>query len=178
MFATIQDLYTRFGKANVLRVANFDAVDEYGADADASIEPRLIYFLEQAYEFICDALRQGTYDPDSVTEPYPQTLVNLNCEVAFIKIYRTKHSDDETVSDAYRVLEEDCNRLIRDIRSGNVRFRSGIRRAMSIPANVNASLMGAKRRPNVAGTPPGQCDHRFATDEEISEVFNRIFNNE
>ena len=175
MFATIQDLYIRFGKANVLRVANFDAVDEYDPDTAADIEPRLTYFLEQAYEFICDALRQGTYDPDSVTEPYPQTLVNLNCEVAFIKIYRTKHSDDETVSDAYRALEEDCNRLIRDIRSGNVRFRSGIHRAMSIPANVNASLMGAKRRSNVTSTPPGQCNHRPMTSEEVDEMFYRIF---
>jgi phage gp36-like protein len=194
MFATIQDLYLRFGKANVLRIANFDAFDETDPNDVAKIEPRLTYFLEQAYEAICDALRQGTYDPDTIEKPYPQTLVNLNCETAFIRLYRTKHSDDETVSDAYRILEEECNRLIRDIRTGAVRFRKGIQRAMSIPASVNASLAGKARRPNVTSTLPGgdglrdppekkdtpqetpsACNHRTMSEAEVIALFNVIF---
>ena len=139
MFATLDDIYIRFGRTNVLAVANLDALDVESDSAE--IEKRIIYFIRQAYEMVCDALRQGSYSPETITEPYPQTLVNLNCEVAYIQMYRAKHSEDETAPDAYQTLEENASKLMRSIQGGAVRFHAGVQRAMSIPVNVDANFM-------------------------------------
>lgn len=138
MFATIQDLYMRFGKANVIRTANVESLDELDSETESTLEPRLLYFLNQAYERVCDSLRQGSYNPQDFTPPYPQTLVNLTCETAYIALYQTKHSHDETAPDAFKMLYESNNALLRNIQGGVVRFDTKIPKALSLPANVTA----------------------------------------
>jgi len=140
MFATIEDLYIRFGKANVIRTANFDSLDELDPETESAVAERLEYFLQQAYELICDSFRQGSYDPDEFEPPYPQTLVNLNCETAYIALYRTRHSHDETVPDAFQMLINANDALLRNIQGGAVRFAKQIPKAFSLPANVDTSL--------------------------------------
>jgi len=144
MFATIQDLYIRFGRENVLSAANFDALDTTDPASIPVIESRIAYFLQQAYDLLANALRQGSYDPDGFSAPYPATLVNANSEIAFMQIYRTRHSEDETTPDAYKTIEDNNFRLVRDIQGGAVRFSSDIARAKSFPAVV---------RPGYAATP-------------------------
>jgi len=144
MFATIQDLYIRFGRENVLSAANFDALDTTDPASIPVIETRIAYFLQQAYDLLANALRQGSYDPDGFSAPYPATLVNANSEIAFMQIYRTRHSEDETTPDAYKTIEDNNFRLVRDIQGGAVRFAADIARAKSFPAVT---------RPGYAATP-------------------------
>jgi hypothetical protein len=173
MFATLTDIYIRFGKENVLPTGNFDADDPYDPAGVERIEVRINYFLRQAYEIICDALRQGAYEADTIPEPYPQTLVNLNCEVAYINMYRAKHSNDETTPDAYSLLENNAYRLIRNIQGGAVRFNKSIKRAMSVPCNVDASVVKSGNKKTGGGTVA--CNHRPMTAEEVTEMFEQIF---
>ena len=139
-YATIENLYLRFGKHNVIRNANIDGLDELDRKTERKVRPRLNYFLEMAFEQINDALRQGRYNPEDFTAPYPKTLVNLNMEMAYVALYRTRHSDDESPPDAFSALADSTVATIRNIQAGVVRFDNSIPKAMSIPANVNASI--------------------------------------
>ena len=140
-YASIQDLYLRFGKHNVIRTANIDGLDELDPLTEVAVAERIEYFLQMACEQINDALRQGSYNPDHFTVPYPLTLVNLNMEMAYVALYRSKHSSDESPPDAFQALAEGTGRLIRDVQGGAVRFEKSVPKAMSIPANVNASIL-------------------------------------
>jgi len=144
VFAKVEDLYMRFGKANVIRTANFEGLDEVDPATESAVSSRLEYFLQQAYESICDSFRQGSYDPDEFTPPYPQTLVNLNCETAYIALYRTRHSQDETVPDAFQMLVNSNDALLRNIQGGAVRFAKRIPKALSLPTTVSTSLTNKK----------------------------------
>ena len=178
MFASKKQFYIRFGRENALAAANLDAHDQTDPAGVKKIEQRIDYFLQQSYELICDALRQGTYEVDAISEPYPQTLVNLNCEIAWIQMYRTKHSNDETAPDAFTVLEEQAYRLVRNIQGGAVRFDKRLRRASSIPFLADASLLGSPksgRTLSASTPPPDSCNHRPMTDQEVIDLIDSVF---
>jgi len=157
MFASKKQFYGRFGYDNGLAAANLDGLDPTDPADVKKIELRINYFLKQAYALICDALRQGTYEVDAITKPYPQTLVNLNCEIAWVQLYRAKHCNDETAPDAFNVLEEQAYRLVRNIQGGAVRFDKRIRRAASIPILANASLLGPGKSGGAFGKTSCDC---------------------
>ena len=185
MFATLTDIYIRFGRENVLGVANFDALDLLDSDSVSLVESRIEYFLEQTFEFICDALRQGAYEVDAIEEPYPKTLVNLNSELVYIRLYRARNSQDESTPDAYRLLEEECTNLIRRIHGRAVRFDKRVSQAVSIPGNVDAPLLGGStKKPCTIPRPPSGTEnaqdavdrHNIATEshEDLRKMIEQI----
>jgi len=179
MFATLKDIYLRFGKENVLATANLDADDPFSPAGRKQIESRIYYFLKQAYETICDALRQGTYEADTIQKPYPKTLVNLNCEVAYVQMYQARHSNDETPPDAYSTLENNVYRMIRNIQGGAVRFDKSIKRAVSIPFNVDANFAKPQSgNPTIGSMPDNGTDFPNIvplTSEDIHEIYRQVF---
>ena len=117
-YATLNDIFLRWGETNVRDAANLNADDP----KSAKVTKRIKYFLEiQSHEIEARLLGCAYKVPFS---PVPPIIRTLCAELAYIAMYRVKHSTDSTAPDPFMYVTQRHNQIFADIHAR--RFRLGI----------------------------------------------------
>jgi phage gp36-like protein len=135
-YAALTDIFQRWGEVNVREAANFNSIDP----ASGEVTQRIEYFLELATNEIESRLLGCTYDMPF--NPVPAVINTICCEMAYILMYRVRHSTDSTSPDQFAFLTARHDRIFSDIHAR--RFRLGKEKhTIDIPGivGVNAKVM-------------------------------------
>lgn len=122
-FATADDLYDIFGKANVWEWANMLELDpvteaaEYTSDCERRIQLSLVY----ATTDIIELLRGGPYEMPFTAATITPTIVRCCAMKAGCWLFEWRRSENE---DRYSKMEERADKLIEQIRKDVRRFES------------------------------------------------------
>jgi hypothetical protein len=133
MFASINDIYERFGKRNVLQIANFESLDPEAEDFEKNVIPRVNYFLDYAFELIKDSMRQGAYNPEKIGLPYPKILIFANAEIAYAEMYKAYHVQDLTPENPFNHLIEKNDLFLHRLQGGKIALETNISKQKSYP---------------------------------------------
>ncbi|GHT19077.1 hypothetical protein FACS1894189_7660 [Planctomycetales bacterium] len=116
-YGTQTDIFQRWGEVNVREAANFNSIEP----TDAEVTQRIVYFLELATDEINSRLLGCTYNMPF--DPVPSVIRTICCEMAYILMYRVRHSTDSTAPDQFAFLTARHDRIFSDIHAR--RFRLG-----------------------------------------------------
>jgi len=116
-YATVDDIFLRWGETNVRDAANLDSDDPKSETVTGRIE----YFLQITSDDIEARLLGCAYKVPF--EPVPSVIRTLCAELAYILMYRVKHSTDSTTPDQFMYVTARHNQIFADIHAR--RFRLG-----------------------------------------------------
>ncbi|MDR0522515.1 MAG: DUF1320 domain-containing protein [Planctomycetaceae bacterium] len=129
-YATLTDIFNRWGEQNVRDAANVDGDNPQSPPVTA----RINYFLQIASDEIEARLLGCAYKvPFS---PIPNPIRTLCAELAYINMYRVRHSTDSTAPDPFMYVTARHNQIFADIHGR--RFRLGTEdHTIDIPLIIN-----------------------------------------
>ncbi|MCL2005821.1 MAG: DUF1320 family protein [Planctomycetaceae bacterium] len=132
-YATLQDIFQRWGETNVREAANINADNP----KSVAVTRRIKYFLEMQSHEIEARLRGCAYKVPF--DPIPPMIVVLCAEMAYIAMFHSKRSLPDGSPDPFVHVIAKHNQIFADIHAR--RFRLGTEQhAIDIPM-----VVGAKR---------------------------------
>jgi len=133
-YATLDDIFMRWGETNVRDTANLNADNP----KSVKVTKRIKYFLEiQSYEIEARLLGCAYKVP---FDPIPPVIRTLCAELAYIAMYRVKHSTDSTAPDPFMYVTQRHHQIFADIHAR--RLRLGIEQhSIDIPLVVGGKKM-------------------------------------
>ena len=136
-YATLNDIFQRWGETNVRDAANLNADDP----KSAKVTKRIKYFLEiQSHEIEARLLGCAYKVPFS---PVPPIIRTLCAELAYIAMYRVKHSTDSTAPDPFMYVTQRHHQIFADIHAR--RLRLGIEQhTIDFPVVVKEKKLGGR----------------------------------
>ena len=115
-YATLDDIFQRWGETNVRDAANFNA-DEPNSVA---VTKRIKHFLKiQSHEIEARLLGCAYKVPFC---PVPPVIRTLCAELAYIAMYRVRHSTDSTAPDPFMYITQRHNQIFADIHARRLRL--------------------------------------------------------
>ena len=140
-YATLNDIFLRWGETNVREAANFNSDDPNSAKVTARIK----HFLQIHSNEIEARLLGCAYKVPF--KPVPPVIRTLCAELAYIAMYRVRHSTDSTAPDPFAYVTARHNQIFADIHAR--RFRLGSeQQSVDVPVVVGEKRDG---RPQTAG---------------------------
>jgi phage gp36-like protein len=115
-YATLRDIFFRWGETNVRDTANLNADDPQSTQ----VTRRIKYFLEIQSDEIEARLLGCAYKVPF--NPVPLVIRTLCAELAYIAMYRVKHSTDSTAPDPFMYLTQRHNQIFADIHARRLRL--------------------------------------------------------
>jgi phage gp36-like protein len=115
-YATLRDIFQRWGETNVRDAANLNA-DE---PKSAAVTKRIKYFLQAQSDEIEARLLGCAYRVPF--KPIPPVIRTLCAELAYIAMYRARHSTDSTAQDPFMYVTQRHNQIFADIHARRLRF--------------------------------------------------------
>jgi phage gp36-like protein len=115
-YATLNDIFMRWGETNVRDTANLNADNP----KSAKVTKRIKYFLEIQSHEIEARLRGCAYNVPF--NPVPQVIRTLCAELAYIAMYRVRHSTDSTTPDPFMYVTQRHNQIFADIHARRLRL--------------------------------------------------------
>ena len=147
-YATLQDIFMRWGETNVRDAANLNADNP----KSAVVTRRIKYFLEiQSHEIEARLLGCAYKVPFN---PIPPVIRTLCAEMAYIAMYRVRHSQSQSdpPADPFMHITAKHKQIFADIHAR--RFRLGVEEhTVDIPI-----VVGGKPLKVTISTPPSQTD--------------------
>jgi len=136
-YATLRDIFQRWGETNVRDTANLNADDP----KSAKVTKRIKYFLEiQSHEIEARLLGCAYKVPFN---PVPPIIRTLCAELAYIAMYRVKHSTDSTAPDPFMYVTQRHHQIFADIHAR--RLRLGIEQhTIDFPVVVKEKKLGGR----------------------------------
>ena len=128
-YATLEDIFLRWGETNVRDAANFNA-DEPDA---TEITERIEYFLQIHSDEIEARLAGCAYQVPF--DPVPPVIRTLCAELAYIAMYRVRHSTDSTAVDQFAYTSTRHNQIFADIHARRLRL-GGEMQSVDVPKVV------------------------------------------
>ena len=116
-YATLKDIFLRWGETNVRDAANVNG----DKPKSAAVTNRIKYFLQTQSDEIEARLRGCAYKVPF--DPVPPVIRTLCVELAYIQMYRVRHSTDATATDPFQYVTARHNQIFADIHAR--RFRLG-----------------------------------------------------
>jgi|GEM_PF-3116026 len=136
-YATLRDIFLRWGETNVRDAANVNSVNP----KSIAVTKRIKYFLEIQSHEIEARLRGCAYKVPF--DPVPPMIRTLCAELAYIAMYRIRHSQDDTSTDPFIHLTAKDNQIFADIHAR--RFRLGTEQhSIDIPVVVGGKPLRKK----------------------------------
>jgi phage gp36-like protein len=132
-YATLQDIFLRWGETNVRDAANLNADNP----RSAIVTRRIKYFLEMQSHEIDARLRGCAYKVPF--DPVPPVIRTICAEMAYIAMYRVKHSKSQSdpPADPFMYVTAKHKQIFADIHAR--RFRLGVEEhTVDIPVVVGA----------------------------------------
>ena len=155
VYATLNDIFLRWGKTNVRDAANLNADDP----KSAKVTKRIKYFLEIQSHEIEARLLGGAYKVPF--DPVPPVIRTLCAELAYIAMYRVKHSTDSTAPDPFMYVTQRHNQIFADIHARRLRLGNE-RHTVDIPL-----VVGGKRQIIKTPEPPMANLAKIHTDDTL-----------
>jgi len=138
-YATLADIFLRWGETNVRDAANFNA-DE---PKSRSVTARIKHFLQIHSDEIEARLLGCAYKVPF--DPVPPVIRTLCVELAYIAMYRVRHSTDSTAPDPFLYVTQRHNQIFADIHAR--RFRIGSeRQSVDVPMVVGGKSFTVKTK--------------------------------
>ena len=163
-YATLQDIFLRWGETNVRDAANFNA-DE---PKSRRVTARIKHFLQIHSDEIEARLLGCAYEVPF--NPVPPVIRTLCAELAYIAMYRVRHSTDSTTPDPFAYVTQRHNQIFADIHARRLRLGSE-QQSVDVPMVVGGKPLDAKTKKmpkdNLAETQPNgtlQRDAKEGTD--------------
>ena len=117
-YATLKDIFLRWGETNVRDAANFNADDP----KSRRVTSRIKHFLQIHTDEIEARLLGCAYKvPFEIVPPLIRTLC---VELAYISMYRVRHSSDTTAPDPFLYVTQRHNQIFADIHARRLRLGS------------------------------------------------------
>ena len=165
-YATLQDIFMRWGETNVREIANINNADNLKS---AIVTKRILYFLEtQSYE-IDARLRGCAYKVPF--DPIPPMIRVLCAEMAYIAMFHTTRSLPDGSPDPFVHVIAKHNQIFADIHAR--RFRLGTEQhAIDIPIVVGAKpKCPTIHKPSISVPPPS---HGVSVESLDNEAIDKI----
>jgi phage gp36-like protein len=115
-YATLQDIFLRWGETNVREIANFNSDNP----KSAKVTKRIKYFLEiQSHEIEARLLGCAYKVP---FHPVPPIIRTLCAELAYIAMYQVRHSTDSTAPNPFMHITARHHQIFADIHARRLRL--------------------------------------------------------
>ena len=149
-YATLNDIFQRWGETNVRDAANFNADDPNSA----TVTKRIRHFL-RIYSAEIEARLLGcAYEVPF--KPVPPIIRTLCAELAYIAMYRVRHSTDSTAPDPFMYVTQRHNQIFADIHARRLRLGNE-QHTLDVPLVVGAKL----KKPGVEGKASNVTKRKF-----------------
>jgi phage gp36-like protein len=138
-YATLRDIFQRWGETNVRDAANLNSDDPMSA----TVTNRIKYFLKIQSDEIEARLLGCAYKVPF--KPIPPVIRTLCAELAYIAMYRVRHSTDSTAPDPFMYVTQRHNQIFADIHAR--RLRLGIEQhTLDVPMVVGDKTADSRRQ--------------------------------
>ena len=138
-YATLDDIFQRWGETNVRDAANFNADDPNSS----AVTRRIKHFL-RIYSAEIEARLLGcAYEVPF--KPVPPIIRTLCAELAYIAMYRVRHSTDSTAPDPFMYVTQRHNQIFADIHARRLRLGNE-QHTLDVPVVVGAKAVGGRQR--------------------------------
>jgi len=138
-YATLQDIFLRWGETNVRDAANFNA-DE---PKSVAVTKRIKHFLQIHSDEIEARLLGCAYKVPF--HPVPPVIRTLCVELAYIAMYRVRHSTDTTATDPFLYVTQRHNQIFADIHARRLRLGSE-QQSVDVPIVVGDKTADRRRQ--------------------------------
>ena len=138
-YATLADIFLRWGETNVRDAANFNA-DEPKSRA---VTARIKHFLQIHSDEIEARLLGCAYKVPF--NPVPPVIRTLCVELAYIAMYRVRHSTDTTAPDPFLYVTQRHNQIFADIHARRLRLGSE-QQSVDVPMVVGGKSFNVKTK--------------------------------
>ena len=143
-YATLADIFLRWGETNVRDAANFNA-DEPKSRA---VTARIKHFLQIHSDEIEARLLGCAYKVPF--HPVPPVIRTLCVELAYIAMYRVRHSTDTTAPDPFLYVTQRHNQIFADIHARRLRLGSE-QQSVDVPMVVGGKSFNVKTKKTPMG---------------------------
>ena len=143
-YATLADIFLRWGETNVRDAANFNA-DEPKSRA---VTARIKHFLQIHSDEIEARLLGCAYKVPF--NPVPPVIRTLCVELAYIAMYRVRHSTDTTAPDPFMYVTQRHNQIFADIHARRLRL-AGEEQSVDVPMVVGGKPFNVKTKKTPMG---------------------------
>jgi phage gp36-like protein len=141
-YATLNDIFRRWGETNVRDTANFNGDDPNSV----TVTRRIRHFLKICSAEIEARLLGCAYDVPF--KPVPLVIRTLCAELAYITMYRVRRSTDSTAPDPFMYVTQRHNQIFADIHARRLRLGSE-RHTVDVPL-----VVGGRRQIIKTSEPP------------------------
>jgi len=138
-YATLKDIFLRWGETNVRDAANFNA-DE---PKSRMVTARIKQFLQIHSDEIEARLLGCAYKVPF--EAVPPIIRTLCVELAYIAMYRVRHSTDATAPDPFLYVTQRHNQIFADIHARRLRLGSE-QQSVDVPMVVGGKPFSVKTK--------------------------------
>jgi phage gp36-like protein len=138
-YATLKDIFLRWGETNVRDAANLNADNS----KSVKITNRIKHFLQIHSDEIEARLMGCAYKIPF--DPVPPVIRNLCVELAYIALYRVKHSTDSTAPDPFAYVTARHNQIFADIHARRLRL-GGEQQSIDVPMIVGGKPFKVKTK--------------------------------
>jgi hypothetical protein len=128
-YATLEDIFLRWGETNVRDMANLDSDNP----RSLVVTERIEYFLQIQSDEIEARLLGCAYKVPF--DPIPPVIRTLCAELAYLAMYRVRHSTDGTAPDPFMYVTQRHNQIFADIHARRFRL-GGERHSFDVPLIV------------------------------------------
>jgi phage gp36-like protein len=136
-YATLKDIFLRWGETNVRDAANFNA----DVPKSARVTNRIKHFLQIHSDEIEARLLGCAYKVPF--KPVPPIIRTLCVELAYIAMYRVRHSTDTTAPDPFAPITARHHQIFADIHARRIRLGSE-QHTVDVPVVVGGKPLNAK----------------------------------
>jgi phage gp36-like protein len=138
-YATLQDIFLRWGETNVRDAANFNA----DKPKSVRVTRRIKHFLQIHSDEIEARLLGCAYKVPF--ESVPPVIRTLCAELAYIAMYRVRHSTDSTAPDPFAYVTARHNQIFADIHARRLRLGTE-QQSVDVPMVVDERRQTADSR--------------------------------
>jgi phage gp36-like protein len=146
-YATLQDIFLRWGETNVRDAANFNA----DVPKSAKVTTRIKHFLQIQSDEIEARLLGCAYKVPF--NPVPPVIRTLCAELAYIAMYRVRHSTDTTAPDPFAHVTARHNQIFADIHARRLRLGTE-QQSVDVPMVMGGKTINIKTAKIPTGKTP------------------------
>ena len=143
-YATLSDIFLRWGETNVRDAANFNA----DVPKSAKVTNRIKHFLQIHSDEIESRLLGCAYKVPF--NPVPPVIRTLCTELAYIAMYRVRHSTDTTAPDPFAYVTARHNQIFADIHARRLRL-GGESHTIDVPMVIGGKSLNVKTKKSPKG---------------------------
>ena len=143
-YATLADIFLRWGETNVRDAANFNADDP----KSRTVTARIKHFIQIHSDEIEARLLGCAYKVPF--DPVPPVIRTLCVELAYIAMYRVRHSTDSTAPDPFAYVTARHNQIFADIHARRLRLGSE-QQSIDVPMVVGGKSFNVKTKKTPMG---------------------------